>query len=80
MEETAVSRQKRYTASKTQNLLKEYGDLIIQVVAETIKEYEVPINDTTAEGIGLAYTKQKSAKDALNLFVKKLHGKANERT
>lgn len=79
MEETSQGRQKRYTSSKTQNLLKEYGDLLIQIADETKKEYETPINDTTAEGIGLAYAKQMAAKQAINLFIKKLYSKADER-
>ena len=79
MAETSNDRQKRYTSSKAQNLIKDHGDFLSALISETVKEFELPINEVTAEAIGLAYAKQMSAKQALNLFMKKLYSKADDR-
>lgn len=73
------TREARYTSSKVQNMLKEYGDILLIVLNETKAEFDLPINETTAESIGLAFARQQEAKRALNLFMKKLHSKADER-
>ncbi len=74
-----MSQEAKYLASKYQAILREHGQLLENLIAETKHEYDAPINETTVEAIGLRYAKNQSAKEALTLFMKKLNSKANER-
>lgn len=74
-----MSQEQKYLASKFQALLKEHGQLLEMVVAEIKKEYDEPINEETAEKIGLEYAKCLAGKNALTRLMQKLNNKANER-
>lgn len=75
--ELSKDRQKRYTATQAQNLLKEFGDLLAQVAQETKDEYSQPINATTVDEIAIVFSRHQGAKQAVDLFMKKLNSKAN---
>lgn len=69
----------KYEMSKAQGLIKEYGDFLIQVISEIKKEMDTPINEDTAEKVGLEYARRQSGKNALNLLMQRLNSKSNER-
>ena len=76
--ELTKDRQKRYIAGKAQNLLKEHGAFIQDIINETISEYSQEINDMTVDGLAIQYSRQQGARQSLLLFMRKLNGKANE--
>jgi len=76
--DTSKARQKRYNAAKTQALLKEYGSMLQEVIEETIREYSVDINESTVDGIAIAYSKSQGARQAVQLLMKKLNSRASD--
>lgn len=74
-----MSHEQKYLASKYQSLLKDFGQLLELTIEETKKEYDEPIQGTSAEEIGLQYARCLAAKQALSRFLQKLNSKANER-
>ncbi len=71
--------EKKYEASKAQGILKEYGDFLLSCIGEIKKEMDVPINEDTAEKVGLEYARRQAAKNALTLLMQKINSKSNER-
>ena len=69
--------EQRYSASKAQGLLKEYGDFLLQIISEIKKEMDSPINEDTAEKVGLEYAKRQAGKNALTLLMQKINKKSN---
>ena len=75
--ELSGDRLKRYEAIRFQNLLKEYGALLQDVIKDTIEEYSQEIMEDTVDKIAITYSKSQGARQALQLFIKKLNSKAN---
>jgi hypothetical protein len=71
--------EKKYEASKAQGILKEYGDFLLHIIDEIGKEYDSPINEDTAEKVGLEYARRLAGKNSLKLLMQKLNSKSNER-
>jgi hypothetical protein len=66
--------------AKTQNLLREYSDLLISTIEEVKRELNVEITGSTSDEIALEYKRRQGGREALNNFLTKLNSKANERT
>lgn len=65
--------------ARTQNLLKEYGDLLLETVEEINEQLRVDITETGVGEIALEYKKRQGGRQALNNFLARLNAKANER-
>lgn len=76
--EASKDRQKRYSAGRVQNLLKEYGAILEEVAKEVVLEYSQEINEDSIDKIALKYATQQGARQGMILFMKKLNSKANE--
>lgn len=74
-----MNTEEKYQISKAQGLLKEYGEFLQYVIDEIKKEYDAPINENTAEKVGLEYARRQASKNALTLLIQKLNTKSNER-
>lgn len=77
-DETSKERQKRYTSAKAQQLLKEHGSFIQDIVDECIREYSSEINEESTDATVMKYKHNQGARQALTLFMKKLNSKAND--
>jgi len=65
--------------ARARNLLKDYGDLLLQTVEEVKKHLNGDITGTTADEIALEYKRRQGGREALDSFLVKLNAKANER-
>lgn len=74
-----MNSEERYISVKAQGLIKEYGEFMKFIMEACIKELDTQITEKTPEMIGLEYSKRLAGKQALDLFMRKLHSKANER-
>lgn len=70
---------KRQKQAQAQNLLREYLPLLIETVEEVKKELNIEITGTTSDEIALEYKRRQGGREALNNFLTRLNGKANER-
>lgn len=77
-DETTESRQKRYVATRCQQLIKDHAPLLVQLRDEVLRAYSGPIPLTDPALIAVKYAEKKGAEDAINLFIKRIHDKANE--
>lgn len=74
-----MNSEERYIAAKAQALVKEYSDFLKYIMDACIKELDTPITEKSPEMIGIEYARRLAGKQALDLFMRKLHTKANER-
>lgn len=73
------SLEQKKTAARVQNLLKEYGDILIDTVEEINKALQVDITETSVGEIALEYKKRQGGRQALNNLLARLNAKANDR-
>ena len=71
--------EQKYESSKAQGILKEYGDFLRHTIEQISKEMDSPINEDTAEKVGLEYARRQAGKNALKLLMQRLNTKSNER-
>lgn len=70
---------RKQNQARAQNLLKEYSGLLIETVDEVKRELAVDITASSMEEIALEYKRRQGGREALNNFLARLNGKANER-
>lgn len=69
----------RQNHARAQHLIKEYNDLLIEVIDEVKRELNVDITSSTVDEIALEYKRRQGGREALTNFMKRLNNKANER-
>jgi hypothetical protein len=80
MAEQPHSIERRQKQAKTQNLLKEYSDVLIEAVEFVKRELNVEITSTTTDEIALEYIRRQGGRQALDNFLRRLNSNANERS
>lgn len=75
-EHSVLRKQKQ---AQAQNLLREYSGLILEAVEEVKKELGTEITGNSTDEIALEYKRRQGGREALNNFLARLNGKANER-
>ena len=70
---------KRQNQARAQHLLKEYNDLLLEVIDEVKRELNVDITSNVVDEIALEYKRRQGGREALTNFMKRLNNKANER-
>lgn len=74
-----TDQQKKMLQAKCQNLLKEYGDIILDFHAQIVKETEGPIIGITSDEIALEYKRREGIRYGAIQLISKLNNNANER-
>lgn len=66
-------------SARCQNLLKEYGELLLDFQAQILREVEAPIIGDTADAIALEYKKREGIRYGATQLIVKINTNANER-